>query len=165
MEELVFYPEFPDLKPIDDSSDNWVVEKCWVSQLVGNKAVVIRKGFETDGASIPRVAWRVIGHPFKKDVLRHALGHDALYAAELMTRSECDMWFLESMKKDGVSWWKRNAIWSAVRIGGAFVWGKHVKAEVDEARKLCKLIDAEEHAAYSSAANFASALANRSRVC
>jgi hypothetical protein len=41
--------------------------------------VTVPEGFEFDGASIPRVAWRIIGTPFAPDVVIGGLVHDYLY--------------------------------------------------------------------------------------
>ena len=152
--KLTTAPEFPSATPLPDTSEEWRVDCHWLSPLINGKAVLIRRGFYTDWASIPRIAWRVIGHPTSKYIIGHALPHDALYSAELMSRSECDDWFLTSMAMAEfnyplkVGWAKRNAIWSAVRIGGGVVWNKHTKEGVEAARKLVTLLDTAEWDAY-----------------
>lgn len=142
-----FYPDLPKLDPISDKDETWSVCDNWVSQLVQGKAVVIRKGLVTDGASIPRFFWRFIGHPMMQWLLPHALPHDALYAAEALSRSECDDFLLTSMKLADVPWWKRNAIWSAVRLGGWAVWNKHTTDGVILSRKYCRVIDSDQYKA------------------
>ena len=142
---LTVHPSLPALTPIADKGDEWDVDCHWMSHCANGRAVVIRRGFHTDGASIPRLAWRVIGHPFSKDILPHALAHDALYASEAMTRRECDDWFAESMRISGVSAVKRNAIWSAVRMFGGWVWRRHDVRGVFAARQSVRLIGEEEH--------------------
>ena len=139
------HPESPALTPVADKTDEWTVDCHWMSHCVNGRAVIIRRGFHTDGASIPRLAWRVIGHPFSKDILPHALAHDALYASEAMTRRECDDWFAESMRISGVSAIKRRAIWSAVRLFGWSVWRSHDTRAVFDARRSVRLIGGEEH--------------------
>ena len=134
------YPELPSLTPVPDTSANWTVDCHWRSQLVKGRAVLIERGFATDGASIPSWAWRVIGHPWSKDLLPHALAHDALYAGELLTREECDQWFLDSMALAGVSWVKRYAIYEAVRLGGGNVWRKHTAEGIAAARRDAQLV-------------------------
>lgn len=152
--KLTMAPEFPSATPLPNKSEEWRTDCHWLSPLINGKAVLIRRGFYTDWASIPRFAWRVIGHPTSKYLIGHALPHDALYAAELMPRDDCDEWFLTSMAKAAenypleVGWAKRNAIWSAVRVGGSFVWGKHKAAGIEAARKLVTLLDVEEWDAY-----------------
>ena len=41
--------------------------------------IVVPKGFESDGCSMPRFFWRVFGHPFDMQYLREAILHDWLY--------------------------------------------------------------------------------------
>jgi len=144
--------DLPALTPLPGAGELWRVDCHWLSPLVNGVAVLIRRSFTTDGASIPRVAWRVIGHPFAKDMLPHALGHDGLYAAELLSRKEADDWMLTSMAlaEDNfpgqpVSWAKRNAVWSAVRTGGGFVWRGHTPESVAEARRLVSLVRMPEY--------------------
>lgn len=131
------WPQMPALRPLSYPVGLWRVDCHWVSPAFDGCAVRINRGFLTDGASIPRAAWRVIGHPFISDLLPFALGHDALYSAELMPRADCDKWFLETMKLGGIGWIKRNSIWSAVRTFGAFVWKAHTPHSIEAARKLC----------------------------
>lgn len=135
------YPELPSLELVDTKNNIWELRENWISQLVNGKAVLIRKGLQTDGASIPRAFWRVIGHPFIGWLLPHAIAHDALYAGELCTRAEADKYLLESMILAGVAWWKRNAVWSAVRAGGWLVWARHKTDDVIATRKQCEMID------------------------
>lgn len=144
MPKVAIYPDLPTLDPVNDTSPNWAVRENWVSQLVKGVAVLIRSGTLTDGTSIPRAFWRVIGHPFVKDILPHALGHDGLYMSELVTRKQADDWFLDSMLLAGVPWWKRNAIWTAVRIGGWKTWNAHTADSVIAARRQVKLIDCDK---------------------
>jgi hypothetical protein len=104
--------------------------------LNGDAKITIQPRFRFDGASIPRFFWRVIGSPFVGRYRSAALLHDALYSAEIYSRRKCDHLFLVAMANDGVVWWRRNAMWAAVRIGGGFVWRKHTAQSVAEAREL-----------------------------
>lgn len=142
----------PALTPVPGAGDLWRVDCHWCSPLVDGVAVLVRRGFLTDGASVPRLAWRVIGHPFAKDLLPHAIGHDGLYAAELLPRAACDAWMLGSMAAAGtnfpgqaVGWARRNAVYSAVRAGGGFVWSGHAPGSVAEARALVSLVREPEY--------------------
>lgn len=87
--------------------------------------VTAKAGFVTNCASVPRipVAFLLLGGYAKKP---SAL-HDHLYSFPgEMTREQCDKIFLEAMKADGVSAWRRNAMYIAVRAFGGkhFVTGK-----------------------------------------
>ncbi|MCP4410913.1 MAG: DUF1353 domain-containing protein [Gammaproteobacteria bacterium] len=88
------------------------------------------KGMETDGASIPRFFWRLVGSPLSGKYRQAAVIHDAGYLGVLRwwsgavqknyTRKEVDDLFLVLMEALGVSWWRRRAMHLAVRwFGGS----------------------------------------------
>jgi hypothetical protein len=134
---------FSDLPPLDPpakADGEWTITEDWQTPVIRGVAISIRAGMRTDGASIPRIAWRLVGHPFQVPLLGPALGHDALYAAELVSREEADRWFLEAMQKAGINWGKRNAIWLAVRAGGGVVWRRHTMRSVARARYFAALM-------------------------
>lgn len=81
--------------------------------------IVVHKGFTTDGASVPRIFWNILG-PYG-DYFKSAVVHDWLYSPfnTEFTRWEADQIFLEAMFNDGVPWYRRNTIYAAVR---AFGW-------------------------------------------
>lgn len=142
-------PEFCDLPALHPPGEaggslpTWRTGEDWVSPPFDGKRLAIRAGFETDGASIPRLFWLTIGHPFQWPLLGPALCHDALYAAELVSRSHADWLFLGWMQRMGIAWHKRNRIWLAVRVGGAVVYGRHTPASVKQAGRFAKLIQAD----------------------
>lgn len=77
------------------------------------------KGFDTDFASIPQLFRSFI--PVNGRHRGAAVIHDYLYrtaSEHHYTRLECDTVFLEAMKVAGVPWWKRNAMFLAVRTSG-----------------------------------------------
>jgi hypothetical protein len=98
--------------------------------------IIIKPGFLTDGASIPRFFWRIIGHPFAADILPAALLHDALYQTELFPRAFCDRVFRDYLGQRGFSWWRRTAVWLGVRLGGGFVWRGHTASGISASREL-----------------------------
>jgi hypothetical protein len=105
--------------------------------------LVIKKGFIFDGVSIPRICWRVVGHPFETPLLLAALPHDILYATETFTQSECDWIFIELMEELKINWVKRNLVYSAVRMGGGFVWRKHTKKSIENAKAYIRIVEIE----------------------
>ena len=89
--------------------------------------IVAPAGFVSDGASIPRIFWRVIGPPFRGRYRDAAIIHDWLYSSGSFTRIETDKIFMQAMKELGVSSWRRGAMYRAVRIGGANSWQRYRK--------------------------------------
>jgi hypothetical protein len=103
--------------------------------------VAVRAGLRTDGISIPRVAWRIVGHPFQVPLLGPALVHDGLYAAELARdHSEADWIMLEFMDRAGIGWVKRNAVYAAVRTFGGVAWWRHTRQSVVTSRQYVALL-------------------------
>jgi len=87
--------------------------------------VMVPVGFETDFASVPRLARGLI--PSLGPWARPAIIHDYLYYSGgdwgRFTRLECDRIFLEAMEVVKVPAWQRTIMFRAVRIGGGGGWG------------------------------------------
>ena len=82
---------------------------------------VIKAGFVTDGASIPRAMWRIVGHPWGH-YMPAAVLHDAFYASHLVSREEADEALRDLMLAIGVPKWKAIAMYQAVKMFGGFAW-------------------------------------------
>lgn len=81
--------------------------------------VTVPEGFTSDGGSIPRAAWSVIGNPMG-EFLEAAVIHDFLYSSlnREFYRSEADLIFRELMWNSGVNKLKLALMYSAVRMFG-----------------------------------------------
>lgn len=85
-------------------------------------AIVVKKGFITDYASIPRILWSVFPRD-SGDSRRASVLHDWLYSYHLdYTRVGADMIFREALKHDGAGIIKRWLLWIAVRLVGWRFW-------------------------------------------
>ena len=89
-----------------------------------NKVIIeVPAGFETDFASVPRIFRGLFPKAGKyRDA---AVIHDYLYkyqGFEMFSRADVDSLFKQAMAELGVSWLRRNAIYSAVRLGGGLYW-------------------------------------------
>ena len=107
-----------------------------------NYKITVKKGMITDGASIPRLFWSIIGCPMNGKYVGSALIHDGLYSSEIISRKDADDIFLDMLKNNEVSTLKRYAMYYAVRIGGHFVWKNHTKESVLECKKF---VDAQKY--------------------
>jgi len=79
-------------------------------------------GFNWDGASIPKWAQSFIGKPMGNYALA-ALLHDWLYSSLILGKNkkgrlEADELFYTVMDQLDISWWRRKAMYRAVRFGG-----------------------------------------------
>jgi hypothetical protein len=86
--------------------------------------IIVNEGDSWDGASIPRWAWSVIGHPLRDEFRWASFWHDHLCqrAKNIECRTVADAVFLALLRDEGVNKWRRLAMWSAVRVYGIWVW-------------------------------------------
>lgn len=85
--------------------------------------IIVPAGFLTDLASIPRIAHRIV-NPCTTGTRRPAIVHDYLYSgATALTRKQADHVLYDALRECGVNWLLANAMYYAVRLGGASHWG------------------------------------------
>ncbi len=115
---LMLVPD-PDIK-------QWVVVDSFIYAEDQAHVYKVPSGFATDGASIPRFFWRVIGHPYEPKVVRAAVVHDYLYRDKdvEVTKEQADKVFRDILKRDGVGKIKRNLMYYAVKWFGVFAFQK-----------------------------------------
>lgn len=116
------YSSLPTLSPII-AGDLWELSEPWQIRIYGDEAT-ISKGFLTDGASIPRILWRVCGHPMSTKRLVSAIVHDAIYAGEILgfNRQEADEIYRDSLIERGFAKWKAYLEYYTLRAGGSSHW-------------------------------------------
>ena len=139
MSKAVF-PEKPAVRPLK-GSDYELAQQFFFPAKVGGWSVVVRvsPGFRTDGASIPRLLWRVFGSPYDPDIFPAAIAHDALYRGEVLPRKDADAAFLAMMARSGVRRRKRRLVWLGVRLFGWLTWRSHTPGGIAEARNHISL--------------------------
>lgn len=118
----------------------WIVLAPFLVELEGAGEapfqVTVPEGFVTDFASVPRLplVYLAAGNTAHKA----AVLHDYLYSIG-HPRKSADAAFLAAMRAEGEPWWRRNLMWSAVRVFGAAGWEAH-----QEARRLAQERAAQE---------------------
>ncbi len=117
----------------------WVLDDDFEWETPYGVTIALFAGFEFDGASIPRLFWRVIGPPLAGPYAPAAAIHDLLYASEIVERKVADCLFNSAMKELGVPAWKRFLMHKAVRLGGGNSWKNHTDESVLRARQFIKL--------------------------
>jgi hypothetical protein len=89
-----------------------------------NSTITVPTGFQTDGASVPRVFWPIL-QPYGP-YFPAAIIHDYLYCKcsnKLgLERKDADLIFKEAMFNLGIGWLTRETIYRAVRLGGGIAW-------------------------------------------
>lgn len=94
----------------------------------------IPAGFITDGASIPRFLWRVIGHPFESDYIEVYVMHDYDYATGRILRADADSKMRDGLAANGMGWLKRNLVYAGVRLFGRSHYNNAKKEVEDDVR-------------------------------
>lgn len=89
--------------------------------------LIVPEGFNNDLASIPQIFQNLI--PVVGPQNWPSVVHDWCYVNKWRTRKDCDELFLAGLKSVKVGWIKRNAMYSAVRLGGWFLWRKRKDTE------------------------------------
>jgi hypothetical protein len=112
-------------------------ETIEIGTSIGN--VRVMREFRFDGCSIPRIMWRVVGHPLQGDALPAGLIHDALYAAKLSPRATADAVFFELLMRYDNGRVKSWVMYRAVRMFGGFAWGGKNGDAATVARKYVHL--------------------------
>lgn len=99
--------------------------------LVANDGVVVPIGYVTDGASIPRLFWSLIGHPFEGRFIRPALDHDIRCEFRVGPWRDVHRRFFATLKAEGIGWLRRSLMFLAVRFFGPR-WSPQEARSVDE---------------------------------
>lgn len=85
-------------------------------------SVTVKKGFDFDGASIPKWLWSIYGSPLNGNYVVASLIHDGLYASQKISKKISDKIFLDIMKQSNVGYIKRTSMYLAVKMFGGKDW-------------------------------------------
>jgi hypothetical protein len=83
------------------------------------------KGLVSDGASIPRLLWPVVGSPLSGPYVGAALLHDARYRLGDCSKEEADLMLWDAALCGGTSEMDAEAIAEGVAFGGHSAWAKN----------------------------------------
>ena len=120
-------------------SDKFASTDCDLVVFWRGLRITITKGYGTDGASIPKAAWSIIGHPWQA-YLPAAIPHDALYNSELLPRFAADLCFHDLMESlHVVNPIRLHAMFYAVRYLGWWGWLWRTDEQREEARRHLKI--------------------------
>ena len=105
------HTRYPVIRPTQDGARYELVESF---DFYGHQVL---QGFIFDGASVPRILWRVVppGRPW---LLRASCGHDWMYENALETKQIADSLFHRALLEDGAKTWLAKAMHIAVCLGG-----------------------------------------------
>ena len=139
MSKAVF-PDKPAIRPLK-GADYVLAEDFYFPAKVGEWDVVVwvKPGFRSDGASVPRFLWRVLGSPYDPDIVAQSIAHDALYRGEIVPRKDADAAYRDLMAEGGVGKRRRRVFWIGVRLFGWLTYLRHTPESVAEARRHIEL--------------------------
>lgn len=123
---------------------NVEIEKPFTFHDSGGRPWYVTEGRTSDGASIPRIAWPIVGGPYNGLHRDAALVHDEAYAccgvmvspdgdltkSHAFTRYDADRALLEGMVLRGVPLITRRLIYSAVRMFGGIAWRRNCRKAI-----------------------------------
>ena len=93
----------------------------------GGKSFLIPRGFDSDGASVPRLFWRVVFPNSDSHATTAGICHDWIYRVQPAdwTRKEADKMFLALLIEHGASVFSALAAYYAVRMFGWIAWNEN----------------------------------------
>ncbi len=108
----------------DPRPDYWIVREplIWDD---GKETVTVPYGFETDLASVPRIAQGAPGFASTGLSRRPAVLHDFAYAEGFVSRMAADELFYRALLSEGVHELTARTYYRAVRLFGGAAWEKH----------------------------------------
>lgn len=88
----------------------------------GANVITVPAHFYSDGASVPRLAWWLVGHPFERRLRRAAILHDYECVVREGRSTDAHARFRRALRADGCAPWRAWALWAVVRVVGPR-WG------------------------------------------
>ena len=91
---------------------------------ISTSGLTVPAGFESDGASVPRLLWGVVFPRDDRQALFAAIMHDYIYRAHppKWGRADADELFLHLMQQGGVPDARRICAYAGVRLFGRRAW-------------------------------------------
>jgi hypothetical protein len=125
------------LQPTGDGKTMKVIEPYSYVDADGH-AFSAQPGFQTDGASIPRVLWSLIGSPFTGKYIGAAVVHDVGCTTKKYSWQVTHRMFYDAMLDSGVSEHTAKIMYYGVRFGGP-KW-QRIKITAKNSSELSKKI-------------------------
>ena len=100
------------------------------------KSFLIPRGFESDGASVPRLFWSIVFSPTDSHAATAGICHDWIYRDQPdgWTREEADRMFLALLVEFGVNVASAQSAYLALRLFGGAAWDENAELKAEAAR-------------------------------
>lgn len=88
------------------------------------RQLTVPAGFKSDGASVPRMFWRLVFPSSDTKALRAAFAHDYIYRTHPAgwTKADADKLFYDFLVQDGIPKWRAWLAYKAVDWFGRCAW-------------------------------------------
>lgn len=119
---MSLFTECPPLLALPPDYKMYQVQRSfnyYIGKEGSDEVVIVPKGYRTDGASIPKLFWSLIGGPLGK-YAPAAIVHDFILEYDMYPRKRCDEIFEEALGVLGVGWFKRKLMYWGVRMYSLF---------------------------------------------
>ena len=83
---------------------------------------LIPAGYISDGMSVPRFLWPLLGASIDSKTLGPSIAHDYLYDTHLVSRCDADTWYVSQLAHTGYGHLRTAAVWIGLRLAGASHW-------------------------------------------
>lgn len=106
---------------IGPSGDRWT-RFYTLTQDFTYRNFAVPEGYTFDGASIPWIAWQLIGTPFHPEFMRASVLHDWIYHTHQIDRQATDSLYHEVLLEDGVGNRTAMIMYLACAVFGGPYW-------------------------------------------
>lgn len=123
---MIKYRNYPTLKPLPINNQYELMNNLYVVYTTDDgetKAVLVPKGYKTNGADIPRVFWEEIGTPFSPKFITAVIVHDyhcdirnGKIKSKMISVDEMSDLFFDLLREDSVGLVKAFSMEQAVRL-------------------------------------------------
>lgn len=88
----------------------------------GIHGLTIPSDYVSDGMSVPRVLWGIIGARIGSKTLGPSVAHDYLYQTHYLPKTKADAWYRRALIGNGYSKILAWLVWLGVSLGGWLRW-------------------------------------------
>lgn len=121
MDTKLVQADTPSITPIENGLYKLNKDMC-ISYMYGTsrKMLTVPEGFESDGASIPRPLWSIIGSPFLPQFITAAIVHDYMCSMKYTVDEKSDL-FYTLLTYSGVRNLRAKLMEKAVRLYATYI--------------------------------------------
>jgi len=109
-----------DIRNSPDGKVIATIDEIWFTYL--GERYCVPAGYLSDGASVPRLLWRLLSPCIDPVTLVPSIVHDYLYEWRLGTRYDADLFYATALDQNGYPLWKCLLTYIGLRLFGGSHW-------------------------------------------